>query len=105
MTDPAAPVTVLKPDHPLLTSPNPITADDWQGWDKERGLYFAAEYDPAYEELLALNDPREDPLKGSLVSARIGRGRHTHVALVLHHQLDKLVPGAFRLLANLVQPA
>jgi hypothetical protein len=24
---------------------------------------------------------------------------------VLHHQLDKLVPGAFRLLANLVQPA
>jgi LmbE family N-acetylglucosaminyl deacetylase len=105
VTDPAAPVTVLKPDHPLLTHPNLIGADDWQGWDKERGLYFAAEYDAAYEELLALNDPGENPLKGSLVSARIGRGRHTHVALVLHHQLDKLVPGAFRLLANLVQPA
>jgi len=105
VTDPAAPVTVLTPDSPLLASPNRIEASDWQGWDKERGLYFAAEYDPAYEELLSLNDPGEKPLKGSLISARIGRGRHTHVALVLHHQLDRLVPGAFRLLANLVQPA
>jgi LmbE family N-acetylglucosaminyl deacetylase len=105
VTDPAAPVTVLKSDHPLLTSPNRIDAGDWQGWDKERGLYFAAEYDSAYEELLALNDPGENPLKGSLISAQIGRGRHTHVSLVLHHQLDKLVSGAFRLLANLVRPA
>jgi len=105
VTDPAAPVTVLKPDSPLLMYPNRIETSDWQGWDKERGLYFAADYDPAYEELLALNDPGEKPLKGSLISARIGRGRHTHVALVLHHQLDRLVPGAFRLLANLVQPA
>ncbi|MCG7393704.1 PIG-L family deacetylase [Microvirga sp. ACRRW] len=105
VTDPSSPVTVLKPTSVLLTSPNRIDADDWQGWDKERGLYFAAEYDAAYEELLAMNDPGENPLKGSLISARIGRGRHTHVALVLHHQLDRLVPGAFRLLANLVQPA
>jgi hypothetical protein len=105
VTDPSAPVTVLKPDSPLLTSPNRIEASDWQGWDKEMGLYFAADYDSAYEELLSLNDPGENPLKGSLISARIGRGRHTHVTLVLHHQLDKLVPGAFRLLANLVQPA
>jgi LmbE family N-acetylglucosaminyl deacetylase len=105
VTDPSAPVTVLRPDHPLLTCPNRIEAEDWQGWDKERGLYFAADYDPAYEELLALNDPGESPLRGSLLSARIGQGRHTHVALVLHHQLDRLVPGAFRLLANLVQPA
>ena len=104
-TDPAAPVTVLNPSSPLLTYPNRIEAADWQGWDKERGLYFAAEYDPAYEELLSLSDPGEKPLKGALVSARIGRGRHTHVALVLHHQMDRLVPGAFRLLANLVQPA
>jgi LmbE family N-acetylglucosaminyl deacetylase len=105
VTDPSAPVTILKPGDPLLTSPNRIAASDWQGWDKERGLYFAADYDSAYEELLSLNDPGENPLKGSMISACIGRGRHTHVALVLHHQLDKLVPGAFRLLANLVQPA
>jgi LmbE family N-acetylglucosaminyl deacetylase len=105
VTNPSAQVTILKPDSPLLTAPNRIEDADWDGWDKERGLYFASDYDAAYEELLALNDAGENPLKGALISARVGRGRHTHVALVLHHQLDKLVPGAFRLLANLVQPA
>jgi len=96
---------VLRPAHRLLSAPNRIEPKDWQGWDKERGLYFAADYDPAYEELLSLHDPGESPLMGSLISAPVARGRHTHVALVLHHQLDRLVPGAFRLLANLVQPA
>ncbi|MGJ3262805.1 MAG: PIG-L family deacetylase [Salinarimonas sp.] len=105
VTNPAAPVTVLAPDHPLLAGPNRIGEADWEGWDKERGLYFAAARDAAYEPLLAMSDPGEAPLDGALVSARIGRGRHTHTSLVLHHQLDRLVPGAFRLMANLVQPA
>ncbi|WP_454855724.1 PIG-L family deacetylase [Rhizobium binxianense] len=105
VTDPAAAVTVLEPDHPLLKGPNAIGARDWEGWDKERGLYFVSRWDEAYQPLLAMHDPDEQPLKGALVSAQIGKGRHTHTSLVLHHQLDKLVPGAFRLIANLVQPA
>lgn len=105
VTDPKAEVTVLAPEHPLLTGPNRIGPEDWQGWDKERGLYFAARFDDAYEPLLAMHDADEQPLKGALISAAIGRGRHTHTSLVLHHQMDKLVPGAFRLMANLVQPA
>lgn len=105
VTDPAAEVTVLVPDHPLLTGPNIIGPQDWDGWNKERGLYFASRWDEAYEPLLAMHDPGEQPLKGALISAAIGKGRHTHTSLVLHHQLDKRVAGAFRLLANLVQPA
>ncbi|SMD15350.1 PIG-L family deacetylase [Rhizobium sp. RU36D] len=105
VTDPRAEVTVLLPEHPLLTGPNTIGPDDWDGWNKERGLYFASRWDDAYEPLLAMHDPGEQPLKGALLSAAIGKGRHTHTSLVLHHQLDKRVPGAFRLLANLVQPA
>jgi hypothetical protein len=85
--------------------PNRIADADWQGWQKERGLYFACRWDAAYEPLLAMADSGEAPLKGALLSARIGRGRHTHVALSLAHQLDSLVPGAFRLLANLVARA
>lgn len=104
-TDPTAAVRMLAPSHPLLAQPNRIRAADFEGWDKERGLYFAAEWDPAYRPLLEMADAGEAPLTGALVSGRIGAGRHTHVALVLHHQLDRLVPGAFRLLANLVQPA
>jgi LmbE family N-acetylglucosaminyl deacetylase len=105
VTDPAAEVTVLEPEHPLLKGPNRITSVDWDGWDKERGLYFAARWDEAYVPLLAMHDPEEQPLKGALISAEIGKGRHTHTSLVLHHQLDKLTSGAFRLIANLVQPA
>lgn len=105
VTDENAAVTHLVPDHPLLNHPNRIDEHDWAGWDKERGLYFASEWDEAYVPLLAMNDPGEAPLKGALLSAQIGKGRHTHTALVLHHQLDKLTPGAYRLMANLLQKA
>jgi LmbE family N-acetylglucosaminyl deacetylase len=105
VTDPAAPVQMLRPEHPLLAGPNPIGEADWAGWDKERGLYFASGWDPAYEALLAIGDPGETPLEGGLLSGRFGQGRHTHVTLALHHQLDRLVPGAFRLMANLMQRA
>ncbi|AUG55388.1 PIG-L family deacetylase [Thalassospira marina] len=103
VTDPNAPVRMLLPHHPLFNGPNKIGVDDWKGWDKERGLYFAASWDDAYQPLIAVSDSGEKPLTGGLVSAEIGAGRHTHTSLVLHHQLDKCVPGAFRLLANLVQ--
>lgn len=105
VTDPNAEITVLAPDHPLLVGPNAIGPQDWAGWDKERGLYFAARWDEAYQPLLSVHDVNEQPLLGALVSGQFGKGRHTHTSLVLHHQLDKLVPGAFRLMANLVQPA
>jgi LmbE family N-acetylglucosaminyl deacetylase len=105
VTSPNAPVAVLLPDHPLLTRPNLIGPADWEGWDKERGLYFASRWDDAYRPLLAMSDKGEAPLSGSLVSAVIGQGRHTHTSLALHHQLDCLVPGPFRLMANLIQPA
>ena len=105
VTDPTAKVTVLNNNHPLLVGPNRIGPEDWDGWDKERGLYFASRWDEAYEPLLTLHDANEAPLTGALVSARIGKGRHTHTSLVLHHQMDKLVPGAFRLMANLLQQA
>jgi len=102
VTDPAAPVTVLAPEHPILTRPNVIGPADWDGWVRERGLYFASEWDPAYQALIELSDPGEPPLRGALLAAPVGAGRHVHVALALHHQFSELVPGAFRLLANLV---
>ncbi len=104
VTDAAAAVSVLAPDHPLLNTPNAIGADDWHGWVKERGLYFAAEWDDAYTPLVAMADPGEEPHKGALLSARIGKGRHTHTGLILHYQMDFLVPGAFRLFANMIAP-
>lgn len=104
VTDEAAPVTQVQ-DHPLLSSPNKIGPEDWNGWHKERGLYFAKSWDPAYATPLEMNDPEEAPLKGALLSAEVGKGRHSHSSLILHHQMARLVPGAFRLMANLTAPA
>ena len=102
VTDENAEVTHLNPDHALLNTPNTIGPDDWAGWQKERGLYFASEWDAVYEPLLSMADPGEEPLIGSLLSAKIGAGRHTHTGLILHHQMPKMVPGSYRLLANLL---
>jgi hypothetical protein len=105
VTDPAAAVTHLVPDHPVLNAPNPIGPEDWAGWVKDRGLYLARDWDPAYSALLSMSDAGEAPMTGALLSGRIGAGRHSHCALSLNHQMENLVPGAFRLMANLVAPA
>jgi len=102
VTDPTAPVRVLAPEAQLLRVPNSITDEDWAGWVRERALYLASGWDAAYRPLLEITDPGETPLRGALLEAKIGRGSHVHVALALHHQWEALVPGAFRLLANLV---
>ncbi|PRY26163.1 GlcNAc-PI de-N-acetylase [Aliiruegeria haliotis] len=102
VTDETAEVTCLSPEHALLNTPNTIGAEDWAGWHKERGLYFAKSWDEAYEPLLEMADPEETPHQGALLAARIGQGRHVHCALILHHQMEKLVLGGFRLMANLI---
>ncbi|OAN77975.1 LmbE family protein [Jannaschia sp. EhC01] len=102
ITDANAKVTVLQPDHPVFHGPNTITPEDWEGWQKERGLYFAKTWSDAYTPLVRMADPDEAPLDGGLLVGRIGKGCHAHVALNLHHQLAHLVPGAYRLMANLL---
>lgn len=97
-----APPTFLVPDHPLMTTPNRIGLADFHGWVQERGLYFASELDPRYAALLSWNDPGEKPAQGALVACDHGRGRFIYTGLSLFRQLPAGVPGAYRLLANLV---
>ncbi len=101
VTDQTAKVHPLS-THPILESPNKIEPGDWDGWVKERGLYFAKSFDDAYTPLLEMSDPGEKPLNGALLVADIGQGRHIHTSLILHHQMEHLVPGAFRLMANFI---
>jgi hypothetical protein len=97
-----APATLLAPEHPLLTTPNAIGAADLDGWVQERGLYFAGELDPHYTALIAWSDPGEEPLNGALITCEHGKGRFTYTGLSLFRQLPAGVPGAYRLLANLL---
>jgi hypothetical protein len=105
LTDETAPVRLLVPGHTLLTTPNRIGPADFEGWVQERGLSFLDARDPQYEDLLAGSDPFPENAgekKGMLVTARVGSGRWTYVGLALWRQLQAGVPGAYRLLANLV---
>jgi hypothetical protein len=102
VTDEDAPVTVLEPDHPLFNTPNRIGPADWEGWVQERGLYFWETWGGPLRPLLAMNDPGEAPLRGSLLVAPLGEGTYVYTALALFRQLPEGVPGAYRLLANLV---
>lgn len=63
---------ILSPDHPVLRRPNAITLADFDGWVERRGSKF------------------------------FSKGHYTYFAYALHRQLPYGVPGAYRLLANLL---
>jgi hypothetical protein len=88
--------------HPALTTPNRITAHDFDGWVQERGLYFASTWDSRYETVLAMNDPGEKPSTGSVLCVRHGKGTFIYTGLAFFRQLPAGVPGAYRLFANLL---
>ena len=102
ITDETAAVTFLKPDDPLLNSPNKITEKDFAGWVQERGLYFWTDFDEKYTPLLSMHDPGEKNLNGALVYARIGKGTYIYTGLAFFRQLPEGVPGAYRLFVNLL---
>jgi LmbE family N-acetylglucosaminyl deacetylase len=102
VTDEAAPVRLLRPNHRAFTTPNRIGPADWEGWVQERGLYFARSWDSTYTALLETHDPGEGPLQGGLLVARYGRGTYVYTGLSFFRQLPAGVPGAYRLFANLL---
>jgi LmbE family N-acetylglucosaminyl deacetylase len=102
VVDETDPVTLLDPKNPLLTWPNKITAADFDGWVEERGHSFMESWDPRYTALTETRDPGQDPQKGGLLVAHAGKGTYIYVAFALYRQTPEAVPGAYRLLANLV---
>ncbi len=102
VVDEQAPVKLLDPANPLLTSPNQITAADFDGWFEERGHGFLDHWDPGYTVLTETADPGQDPQRGGLLVVHRGKGTYIYVAFALHRQFPELVPGAYRILANLL---
>lgn len=102
ITDENAAVTFLSPQHPVLNFPNKITADDFKGWVQERSIYHADAWDPHYEPVLSMSDPGEQAHSGSLIVTKYGKGFFTYTGLVFFRELPAGVPGAYRLMANLI---
>lgn len=97
-----ATVTVLAPQDPLFTRPNRITAKDFDGWVEQRGSKFWSEWDNAYTALLECHDRDQPAQRGGWLHARVGKGHYSYVAYAFHRQLPYGVPGAYRLMANLL---
>ncbi len=96
------PVRILEPESPVFAGPNRISDEDFAGWVQERGLYFASEWAEAYVPMLEMNDPGEPSRRGSLLVASVGEGVYAYAALSFFRQWSQRVPGAYRLLANLI---
>ncbi len=102
VVDERAPVKLLDAANPLLSWPNTITEADFDGWFEERGHSFLDSWDPGYTALTETADPGQDPQRGGLLMAHPGKGTYIYVAFALYRQFPELVPGAYRILANLL---
>jgi LmbE family N-acetylglucosaminyl deacetylase len=103
ITDESADVVFLKPDHPIMNFPNKITPDDFKGWIQERSIYHATNFDKNnFETIFSMHDPGENSDEGSLIIAKYGKGVFVYTGLVFFRELPAGVPGAYRLLANII---
>lgn len=100
VTEENAAVTFLNPNHKLLNFPNKITQNDFNGWVQERGAYFPDQWDVAYEPLFEMHDTGEEPLQGSTLYAKYGKGNFIYTPLAFFRQLPAGNVGAARLFLN-----
>jgi hypothetical protein len=97
-----SPVTILSPQRPEFTTPNAIAAADFDGWVEQRGSKFFSQWDRAYTPMIETHDQGQPPQRGGWLTADYGKGHYTYFAYAFHRQLPYGVPGAYRLLANLL---
>jgi len=102
VVDENSPLRLLDPANPAFSWPNKIGEADFKGWVEERGHGFMRTWDSNYKPLIETHDPDQDPQEGGLLLARYGKGFYVYDAFALYRQLPSGVPGAYRLLGNLV---
>jgi len=99
VTEEEAPVA-LKADE-VLESPNELDPKDFEQWVQERGLYFPSEYE-GYRSVLTITESTGMVYENSTLVADYGKGSVIYTGLSLFRELPKGVPGALRLLQNLL---
>jgi LmbE family N-acetylglucosaminyl deacetylase len=102
VTDETAPVRVLDPRSPLLSTPNRITDADFGNWVQERTSYMPTAFDPHYRTVFSLNDPGEQPNDAAVLMAPLGRGAYVYTTFSFFRQLPAGNQGAARLFINLL---
>ncbi|RPI02794.1 MAG: PIG-L family deacetylase [Ignavibacteriae bacterium] len=95
-------ISFLNRNHPVMTTPNKISDEDFNGWIQERGLYFADRWDAKYDSVLSCHDTNEPDRAGGLLTAHYGKGYYVFCAYAFFRQLPAGVEGAYRLFANIL---
>jgi LmbE family N-acetylglucosaminyl deacetylase len=95
-------VSILSPGDPLLNWPNKITLNDFSNWVEERGHGFIRTWDARYVAPTEMHDADQDPQKGGLLYASYGKGTYIYMSYAFFRQMPEGVPGAFRIMANLL---
>lgn len=102
VTEEDAKVDFLLPDNVALHYPNTITDKDFDGWVQERSTYQAVKLDEHFVMPLGMHDKEDKETSGSLAIAKYGKGNVVYASLTFFRQLPAGVPGAYRLMANLI---
>lgn len=102
VTQEHCPVEILLPRNPALLWPNHIGQADFLDWIEERGHGYPQSWGPEWQALFEMHDTGQTPQKGGVLLARYGKGEYVYMALALYRQLPEGVPGAFRIIANLL---
>ncbi|MBI1222552.1 MAG: PIG-L family deacetylase [Bacteroidetes bacterium] len=103
VTQEDAAMNFISDSEPLLIGPNKITETDFSNWVQERGLYFAGSWDEHYRPVFRCHDTGEPDLEGALLVADYGKGSFIYTGISFFRQLPAGVPGAYRLLGNLIE--
>ena len=102
ITDENAKVTFLNKNQEVLNYPNKITEKDFEGWVQERGLYFPNKWAEEFTPVLSFQENGSDPMEGSLLVAKYGEGYYMYTGLSFFRELPAGVPGAYKLLTNMI---
>jgi len=102
VTDEEAPVRVLDPGSPLLSTPNRITDADFANWVQERSSYMPRTFAPEWRDVFSLHDPGEPPNDAAVLVAPVGKGVYVYTTFSFFRQLPAGNPGAARLFINLL---
>jgi hypothetical protein len=95
-------VTILDRGSRLLNWPNKLAAADWDEWLGARALNVPTTADPHYATVVEMHDPESRENRNSILVARVGKGTVVYTTLTLDTQIAGGVPGALRLLVNLL---
>ena len=97
-----ATVQLLDSTSRLLRWPHAVTARDFEHWLGDRGRNVPLVFDSRYRAVLAMTDPDQPAVTGTVLTAPVGKGMIILTSLSIDEQLAAANPVGARLMINLL---